>query len=418
MSQRSKVLREKRAQLVAEARALLDKYPNGSVPKEDEVRVDGILAEATTLKRDIDREEQLEAEERAIADPVRPRAAGAEAGAKPDDEVRKLEKRAFRKWIVGGVENLNPEERAAMMRQRVDDAEIRALSAGTGATGGYTVPQDFYANVVEAMKWYGGMLTAPCEEIVTDAGNDLPIPLDNDTGQTGELVGENTQTNTQDIAFTQKTLKAYNYSSKVILASIQFLQDTAIDAEAYLARKVAARIGRIVNTHLTTGTGSAQPSGVVTGASLGVTGTTGQTTSVIYNDLVDLKHKIDKAYRNPLTCRWMMNDATVAAVAKIKDTTGMPIWQIGMQVEEPDRLLGFPLEVNNDIAVMAASAKSILFGDFSTYKIRRVRSMQLLRLVERYADYFQVGFIGFIRYDGVLADAGTKPIQWYANSAT
>jgi HK97 family phage major capsid protein len=67
---------------------------------------------------------------------------------------------------------------------------------------------------------------------------------------------------------------------------------------------------------------------------------------------------------------------------------------------------------------MAANAKSILFGDFSNYLIREVMDFTVLRLVERYAEYLQVAFIGFQRVDGNLIIAGTNPIKYYQNSAT
>src|SRR5690606_40696617 len=87
-------------------------------------------------------------------------------------------------------------------------------------------------------------------------------------------------------------------------------------------------------------------------------------------------------------------------------------------VREPNTILGYPYVVNNDMPVMAADAKSILFGDFSNYFIRDVLGVQLLRLEERYADYLQVGFLAFSRHDGVLADAGAGPIRYYQNSST
>jgi HK97 family phage major capsid protein len=70
------------------------------------------------------------------------------------------------------------------------------------------------------------------------------------------------------------------------------------------------------------------------------------------------------------------------------------------------------------MAVMATSAKSILFGDFSKYWIRRVAGVQVLRLTERYADFNQTAFIGFQRWDGNLIDAGTHPLKYFANAAS
>jgi HK97 family phage major capsid protein len=102
-----------------------------------------------------------------------------------------------------------------------------------------------------------------------------------------------------------------------------------------------------------------------------VTGATGQTTSVIYDNLVDLVHSIDPSYRNQ-NCKFMLADATLAAVRKIKDTQGHPLWQPSVQAGVPDSLLAYPVVINQDMPVMAASAKSILFGDIrAAYVIGR-----------------------------------------------
>jgi HK97 family phage major capsid protein len=117
----------------------------------------------------------------------------------------------------------------------------------------------------------------------------------------------------------------------------------------------------------------------------------------------------------------MMHDKSLAAVKKIKDTQGHPIWATGLSgfaSPSPDTLFGYPYVVNQDVAQMAANAKSVLFGDFSNYFIRDALDVTLIRLDERYADTLEVGFIAFQRTDGNLINAGTNPVKYYANSAT
>jgi len=206
------------------------------------------------------------------------------------------------------------------------------------------------------------------------------------------------------------------YTSKIVRISFQLLQDSAFDLESWLARKLGIRIARITNEHFTVGTGTSQPEGVVTGASQGKVGASGQTTSVTYPDLVDLEHSVDRAYRT--NGQWMFHDSSLKALKKMEDSQNRPLWLPGIAQREPDMILGKPYIVNNDMPEMAASAKSILFGDFSAYCIRDVLGVQLLRLVERYADYLQVGFLAFARHDGGMLDAGTGPIKYYQNSAT
>ena len=165
--------------------------------------------------------------------------------------------------------------------------------------------------------------------------------------------------------------------------------------------RLGERIGRILNTHLTTGSGSSQPNGLVTGATSGVTAASG--TAVTYGELIDLKHSVDPAYRGNAT--WMFSDATLAALKKLVDGDSRPLWNPGIANGEPDRLDGDRYVVNNDVLDMASSAKAIIYGDLSKYVIRDVAGMTLLRLNERYADVGQVGFIAFSRHDGDSLDA-------------
>src|SRR6185312_9562101 len=142
-------------------------------------------------------------------------------------------------------------------------------------------------------------------------------------------------------------LPVYKFSSKVITVPIELLQDSVIDVEQFITARIASRLGRIQNQKFTVGagSGSSEPNGVVTAASLGKAGTTGQTTTVIYDDLVDLLHSVDPAYRNLGRCRFMLNDASLAVISKLKDSSGRPVFLPGYllngaTVKETDRLLG------------------------------------------------------------------------------
>jgi HK97 family phage major capsid protein len=258
----------------------------------------------------------------------------------------------------------------------------------------------------------------------TATGAPFPWPTDNDTSNVGELLGINTGAALQDVVFGQVMFNSYKYSSKIVLVPIELLQDSYFDLNTFLAMKLGQRIGRIANQHFTTGTGTNQPGGVVTGATSGKVGTTGQTLTVIYDDLVDLVHAVDPGYRMNPTARFMLADSSLKVIKKLKDTTGRPLWMpyegavLDPGKKNPDTIMGYQYTINQDMATMAANAKSILFGDFDKYKIRRVMDMTILRLTERYADVGQVGFLVFARYDGQLVDAGTHPIQYYQNSAT
>jgi HK97 family phage major capsid protein len=251
----------------------------------------------------------------------------------------------------------------------------------------------------------------------TSTGATLAIPTNDDTANTGAIVAEEgSHASGTALTLAQVNLGAYLYSSKIVKVSWQLLQDSEIDFPSLLARKFGERLGRIQNTHLTTGTGSGQPQGVVIGAASGVAGATGTTTTIPADDLFNLFHSVDIAYR--ANARWMMSDTAALALRKVKDGNGQYLWQPGLQMSAPDMLLGKPVVINNDVAVPAASAKSVLFGDFSNYYIREVKAIQVVRLEELYAANGQNGYMAFMRMDGGMVDAGQNPVKYFAHSAS
>ena len=208
----------------------------------------------------------------------------------------------------------------------------------------------------------------------------------------------------------------HKYSSKEVRVSIELMQDSAFDIESWLAGLLGERIARITNTHFTTGAAPNQPAGVTLDAGVGVSGATGQTTSVTWDDLINLEHAVDPSYRK--NARFMFNDNTLSYLRRVKDGDGNYIWQAGTTGGAPSLINGWPYTINTAMAAMAASATSILYGDFSKYVIRDVKGFSLLRLNELYSASGQVGFLGFSRHDGALIHAGTNPIQAYVNAAS
>lgn len=445
----TKEMREKRANLVSQAREIEKSARDAgreAMNEEETQRFDKFMDEVETLKQQIDRIERLEDAERALAESTGRKTEKGEKRADPTKAERRVidasqaeRGDAVRAWLLNGTNNHAPAdmcERAARIGIDVDskvlsfnlatralktlDAEgireweQRALTVGTGSSGGFTVPDEMMRTLEVALLRFGGMRQVS-DIIRTASGAAMPWPTVNDTSQSGEILTENTQVNQQDVVFAQLILDAFKYSSKMILVPVELLQDSAVNIPEYLGEALGTRIGRITNTHFTTGDGSAKPRGVVTASSLGKTGGAGQTTSVTYADLVDLQHSVDPEYRS--NARWMFHDLTLRNLKKLLDAENRPLWAPGIAVREPDTILGQPYVINQAVAQMAASAKSIIFGDFSKYKIRDVQDVILRRLDERFADFHQVAFLAFSRHDGDLLDAGTGPVKHYINAA-
>jgi HK97 family phage major capsid protein len=312
----------------------------------------------------------------------------------------------FAKWLRQG-------ERALSLD------EIRAtMSTTTGNQGGFSVQSDVAAQLIDALKGYLGVRQV-ADVLVTNEGRPLSFPGSDGTAEVGELIGENTTATAADPVFTSVSLNTFKYSSKIVAVPYELLQDSSIDVEAFVRKRLVDRLGRIQNQHFTTGTGSGQPNGVATAAASGKVGTTGQTTTIIFDDLVDLIASVNYAYRGP-QCSFMTSDANLAKIRKLKDTAGRPIfipgWD-GLGRAMPDTLLGYNVVVNDDIAAMAANAKSVLFGDFSYYKVRDAMDITMFRFDDSaYAKLGQVGFLAWMRSGANLVD--TLAVKAYVNSAT
>ena len=306
--------------------------------------------------------------------------------------------------------NVTPEQAVAIRN---------AMSTTTSAEGGFTVPAEVASMVIDKLKAFGGMREV-ASVITTASGVDMSWPTSDPTGDVGEIVGQNAAASAGDITFGTTLLKPFYYSSKNIALPLELIQDSAIDVIGYVIDRLATRIARIQNTHFTVGAGTTLPLGVVPAASVGKTAATGGATSITYDDLVDLKHSVNRAYRSNAV--YMMNDLSVAIVSKLKDTSGRPVWVPGDSESivngRPDTLCGQRVATNDDMAVMAANAKSVVFGDFSKYTIRDVANTTVIRRFDdsAFALKNQVGFCGWQRTGGALLD--TAAVKVFQNSAT
>lgn len=329
---------------------------------------------------------------------------------KDSDKERNETRDLYAKAIRQGVHKLNADEQIKIQN---------VMSTTTGSEGGNTV-QGIVANeLIDAVKDYGGMRRV-ANSITTSDGSSLSYPTSDGTAEEGEWIAENTAATDLDITFGTVALNVFKASSKVITIPFELLQDSQIDVIALVNQRFRDRIGRTSNKGFTIGTGTGQPNGAVTASSVGKTGTTGQTLTVIYDDLVDLSEAIDVAYDDG-SLKFMFSQSIRKVVRKIKDTNGRPVWtpsyDAGIANRSPDQLLGYDTELNNHMPVPAANAKSIAFGQFQKYMIRDVMQLTLFRFDDSaYAKKGQVGFMAWMRAGGNLVD--TAALKLYQHSAT
>jgi HK97 family phage major capsid protein len=404
-----KEMRETAARKVAEARDKLEQIDENTTEdraRELEQQFDSYMKEYDDLQNKIARREKLETAEKEMDAPTRAAPTGGDREVNNEGgEQRVSQEDAFCAFLRHGVSALDEETRQVLRTMRAREVEGRAQAAGTDTAGGYTVPQGFVAEVIETMKAYGPLNNGDLVRVLdTDSGNQIEWPTSDDTSNKGSILSENTQDSEQDITFGQKTLDAFKYTSNIIRISEELLQDSAINIGSFVARAMGERMGRIINEHMTTGSGSGEPNGIVTASTEGTTANSNS--AITFEEILDLLHSVDPAYRSAgMGAAFMYNDNTLKALRKVKDNDGRFIWQpADARTGEPAQLYGYPYAINQDMPDIGANNKSVLFGAMQRYVMRRVRTFSTKRLVERYADFHQVGFIGFGRFDGELMD--------------
>lgn len=424
----AKELREKLARLSIDMRAIVataKQDDNRGLTSEEASKFDAMEAEYAAIEASIKRVERVEEIENDLRGVDRDKIVD-QIGVDPnqDKKNKDLHDRAFSKYLRQGVEGLSAEEKRFFQMQ-FRPGDVRAAQTTTTTGGGYLIPTGFSDQLEEALKFYGGII-GNVGEFTTETGAPLPWPSENDTTNMGRWLGLNTQVTETDLALGQTTFNAYIASSDSVLVPLALIEDSYFNLDSFIAKALGKRLGRRLNNGFTVGTGTGQPTGIQTAtiaAGNTIQGATGETTSISYTDLVDLLHAVDPAYREQPTSKWMFHDSTLKVLRLLKDGNNRPLWQpgltAGLGAGFPATILDRPYVINNDLPVMAANAYSVLYGDLSKYKVRRVASgTTVLRLVERYADYLQIGYIGFLRVDGQLLDAGTHPIAAFQNSAT
>lgn len=395
-------LRERLGALKKEARNLLENKGSATWTKEEQAQFDNLADEAERTERQIEAHQRLldnEAEDSFRDVPL-----------KKDQAPQNEAMRAYETYLRKMSNRLTADEVQAIRN---------TMSTSTGSEGGFTVQPIVAATLIEALKDFGAMRRV-AERLVTGSGADLSFPATDGTSEEGEIIAQNVTATDLDVSFSTVPLNTYKFSSKVVTIPFELLQDSSVDVVGLVNRRLRERIGRIQNRMFTTGTGTGQPFGIAVAAGVGKTGTTGQTTSVIYDDLVDLVDSIDPAYQVE-ALKWMFNQTVRRTVRKLKDTTGRPIWtpayDEGISAKTPDLLLGYPVEINNHMPAPAANAKSISFGDHSKYTVRDAMELTMFRFEDSaYIKKGQIGFLAWARAGGNLTDANS--VKLYQHSAS
>lgn len=292
--------------------------------------------------------------------------------------------------------------------------DYRTLTKGVAAAGGNTVPTSFYDRLIAHLIETSGLMQAMPTVLNTAGGETIQVPKTT-AHSSAAIVTEGSAIAASDPAFGQIPLGAYKYGT-LIQVSRELLDDAGVDLEGYLAMQAGRALGNAYGAHAITGTGTGQPRGVVTDATVGVTGGAGVAGKFTADNLIDLHYSVIAPYRASASCMWMMRDASIAEVRKLKDSNGQYLFQPSLVAGTPDTLLGKPVITDPNVAAVALSAKSVVFGDFSQYFVRFAGGVRFERSDDYAFNTDLVTFRALLRADGSLVDL-TGAVKVFAGNA-
>ncbi len=401
----TKALIEQRVKLFEQNKTLVEKAAaeNRSLTSEEQSEFNKRDADMTSLRDTLESIAKTQSEERALAE-SRGRKAEQTSVVVVEDVRANDREMAFRAWACG--RRASPEMRSAAERigfdYRAPELETRALSSVTATQGQASIPDEMMKAYYEVQKWYGRVRNLATVHSTT-TGAPLPMPKVDDTANTGEIVADGgAHTTTADPTFGLVTLGAFKYGSKAIIVPWELLQDSSINLPQYLGKALGTRIGRKQNTDFTVGAGTTLPFGIVTQSALGKTAAA--TNAITWDEVIDLTHAVDPAYRFSPSYGLMMSDSTAAFLRKLKDSQNRYLWEVSLQLGQPDRAFGVPVTINNDMAAIATGNKVVLAGDFAAYHVRDAGGPEFIRADEIRVLNGQVVFLAFQRSDGNLID--------------
>jgi HK97 family phage major capsid protein len=407
----AQMLTEKRANVWEQAKALLDNAASEKrdLTAEEQQSYDKMTADLNEMRSVIDKlnedrktAEASEAALRSLAE--RPATTPAAPAQNFDDELRSFLRGEKRELAI------NP------TREQVKAvSEARALGMGSQAAGLATVPTNFYnrlwAHLINASQFLQSGITV----LNTDNGDPLQLPTTT-AHSTASWTAAGATITESDPAFVQRSLNAYKAG---VLISVQqeLVDDTGVDLEGYLAMQAGRAVGNLVGQGLVVGTGSAQPTGITTQTTLGVTGGTGVTGKMTFDDVINLFYSVIPQYRASQSTAFVTSDASIGYLRTIKDGMGRYLWQPALTAGSPDTILEKPVIQEVWMPAIAVNAKSLIFGDLSAYFARIVNGIRFEQSRDFAFGSDTVTFRCLLRADGTLLDQ-TGAVKHFIGAAT
>ena len=382
-------LRAQRAKTWEKAKAFLDSHRNerNILSAEDTQTYERMEQEIVDLGHEIERQERMEALERELNAPVSAPLTGKPGVADSKDKKGRASD-TYRNAFWNHFRT-----RAGFVSPDVTNA----LQEGMDSEGGYLVPDEYEHTLVEALEEENIFRTLA--RIIQTSSGDRKIPISASKG-TASWIDEEGAYPESDDSFGQVSIGAYKLGT-IIKVSEELINDSVFDLEGYIAREFARRIGAKEEEAFFTGDGTGKPTGILAesgGADIGLTAK--GDAAITADEIMDLYYSLKSPYRKKAV--WLLNDSTIKAIRKLKDSNGQYLWQPSLVAGTPDTLLGHTVKTSAYMPALGANNKTIAFGDYSYYWIADRQGRTFKRLGELYAPTGQVGYLGSQRVDGKL----------------
>ena len=370
---------EKRAKVWETAKNFVDTHEdkNGNLSAEDKETYSRMEAEIEELTNSIERQQRAERREQELSKPVNSPITGKPYKDEPQGEVK-----------TGRASDEYKKAMLTALRSNFRQVS-NVLQEGVDADGGYLVPEEYDHRLIDVLT-EENIMRGIATKITTSGEHKINIAA---TKPAAAWIEEGGALSFGDATFDQKILDAHKLHVAIKITE-ELLYDNAFGLENYIITEFGKALANAEEDAFLNGDGVGKPTGIFDktkgGESIGTL-----TAALKSDDVLDLIYKLKRPYRK--NASFIMNDATLAQIRKLKDNNGQYLWQPSYQVGEPDKILGYNIRTS-----AFAPTDAIAFGDYKYYNIGDRGSRSFKQLNELFAGNGMIGYVAKERVDGLL----------------
>ena len=366
-----------RANLLGQMRTFVNTHEDksGNLNAEDAATYKKMEEEFDALTDSITRERRAEQREAELAKPVNSPITGKPYSGNTDQKTG----RASNEYRDGMLQALRTNFRQI----------TNVLQEGVDADGGYLVPEEYDRRLIDVLE-EENIMRSLATKITTSGQHKINIAA---TKPAAAWIEEGGALSFGDATFDQIYLDAFKLHVAIKVTE-ELLYDSAFNLENYILTMFGRALGNAEEDAFLNGDGNGKPTGIFDATKGGQIYST-LTAAIKSDDMLDLVYGLKRPYRK--SASFIMNDATLASLRKLKDNNGAYIWQPSYQAGEPDRVLGYSVHTSP-----YAPTSAIAFGDYSYYNIGDRGSRSFAELRELFAGNGMIGYVAKERVDGKL----------------